>query len=338
MGAPPPAEGRYRHRRAPPPARGAPRASLGPAREVRVEEESAEIRSRGSDLAATVFRPEGGGPHPAVVMAHGFGSVRAARLPAYARWFREAGILTVLFDYRHFGDSGGHPRQLLSVRRQIQDWKAALHYTRDRPDVDASRTALWGTSFSGGHVVRVAAGDGDLAAVVSQVPMASGLATALRLPARSALKVGLAAVADLLRSALGGSPFYVPITDRPGKCAAIALDEAVEGYCRLHEGVEWDDRVCARIGLGTLLYRPHRCARRVGAPLLVQVAGQDPLTPPGPAQRMARKAPRGRVSTYPIGHFDIYFDPWFETAVEEQTAFLAEHLRPSPVADGSGAG
>ena len=290
--------------------------------------ESAEVFQRGTHLALDVFRPDGPGPYPAVVMAHGFGSLRHARLPEFARRFQEHGILVVLFDYRHFGESGGDPRQLLSVRRQLQDWTEVLRYTRSRADVDEARVALWGTSFSGGHVVRLASTDPQVAAVVSQVPMASGPATVRRLPVASAFKMGLAGVADLARSALGGQAVRVPIVGFPGECAAIAQKESLAGYERLHQDLAWDNRVCARIGLRILFYRPVGCARRVRAPLLVQVAAHDTLTPPAPARTMANRAPLGEVRSYPVDHFDLYFDPWFEKAVADQVEFLARHLRP----------
>ena len=59
--------------------------------------------------------PEGAGPHPCVVMAHGFSAVREQRLDAYAERFAAAGLAVLVFDYRHFGASQGEPRQLLSI-------------------------------------------------------------------------------------------------------------------------------------------------------------------------------------------------------------------------------
>ena len=46
-------------------------------------------------------------------MAHGFSGVREQRLDAYAERFAQAGLAVLVFDYRHFGASGGEPRQLL---------------------------------------------------------------------------------------------------------------------------------------------------------------------------------------------------------------------------------
>ncbi|MFJ6904245.1 alpha/beta hydrolase [Streptomyces griseoluteus] len=94
---------------------------------------------------------------PAVVMAHGFGGTRDSGLTGYAEGFADAGMDVFLFDYRGFGDSGGTPRQDVSVRRQRQDYHAAVAAARHLPGVDPDRIALRGTSYAGGHVVAVAA-------------------------------------------------------------------------------------------------------------------------------------------------------------------------------------
>ena len=74
------------------------------------------------------------------------------------------------FDYRHFGASEGEPRQLLSIAGQQEDYHAAIAFARSQEGIDPERIVLWGTSFSGGHVVPVAVADGRVAAVISQVP------------------------------------------------------------------------------------------------------------------------------------------------------------------------
>ncbi len=114
--------------------------------------------SHGVSCAATVYRAEPltAGPVPVIVMAHGFGSVRALRLYSYAERFAAAGYAVVVFDYRGFGDSEGEPRQLLDISMQHQDWRAALAFARTLEDVDADRVVAWGTSFAGGHVLTLA--------------------------------------------------------------------------------------------------------------------------------------------------------------------------------------
>ena len=131
--------------------------------------------------AGWLYRPEGfEGPRPLMVMAHGFSGTKELRLPAYAERFCAAGIGVLLFDYRHFGSSGGEPRQLLDISRQHADFRRALAYARDLDWVDPKGVGLFGSSFSGGHVLAVGAADGRVAAIVSQCPFTDGLATSPR--------------------------------------------------------------------------------------------------------------------------------------------------------------
>jgi dienelactone hydrolase len=109
-------------------------------------------------------------------MAHGLGSDRRLRLPAYAERFVAEGYVVVVFDYRSFGASDGQPRRVVDVSRQLEDWRAALAWTRSRPGVDSDRIVAWGTSFAGGHVIALAGQGEPIAAIISQVPHVSGSA------------------------------------------------------------------------------------------------------------------------------------------------------------------
>src|SRR3954471_13134199 len=129
--------------------------------------EDIEFHSGEDECAAWLYRPEDDGPHPIVVLAHGFGGVREARLWAYAERFAAAGLAALVFDYRHFGASAGQPRQLLDIQAQLADWRAAVSSARER----FGRVGLFGSSFGGGHVLEIAADDHEIAAVVAQCPM-----------------------------------------------------------------------------------------------------------------------------------------------------------------------
>src|SRR3712207_6570143 len=134
--------------------------------------------SGGVDVAAWLYLPEEGvpaHPHACVVMAHGFAGTRRDRIDAYAERFAQAGLAALLFDYRSFGESGGEPRQVLDIGAQHDDYRAAVAFARAHEEIDPARIALWGTSFSGGRVVALAARDPSIAAVVAQIPFADGL-------------------------------------------------------------------------------------------------------------------------------------------------------------------
>src|ERR1044071_2272600 len=122
--------------------------------------EDVRIPSAGEQLAAYLYRPDAAdGAVPCVVMAHGFSAPRDDGLPAYAEAFRDAGFAVVVFDYRHFGASTGEPRQLLDIGRQHEDYCAVVSWARQLHGIDPDRIVLWGSSFSGGHVLAVAAAD-----------------------------------------------------------------------------------------------------------------------------------------------------------------------------------
>ena len=137
-----------------------------------------------------------------VVLAHGWTGVREQRLDAYAERFAGAGLAALVFDYRHFGASSGEPRQLLDIRRQLADWAAAIAFVRSRAEIDPGRVALWGTSFSGGHVIETAARDRQIAAVVAQVPFADGLRNLPSLGVALALRLIAAGLRDQIGAAL----------------------------------------------------------------------------------------------------------------------------------------
>src|SRR5260370_23054126 len=128
----------------------------------RAERRDVTFKSGGTYAAGWLFLPEkdaSAAPVPAVAMAHGLGAVKAMYVERFARRFAEAGIAALVFDYRSFGASGGEPRQKISPRDQIEDYRNALTWLGRRAEIDADRLGVWGSSFSGGHVLQVAAYD-----------------------------------------------------------------------------------------------------------------------------------------------------------------------------------
>ena len=164
----------------------------------------ADIRipaGRGEEIDAWVYMPDGPGPHPVVVMAHGIGGVKAAGLAPFAERFAAGGFAAIVFDYRHWGRSSGQPRQLLSIRRQLDDYRTVLAWARLRDDFDTARVFVWGTSFSGMHIVELAAGEPGLAGAIAQCPLVDGLAGVAKIPLSRLLRL----TADLNPDALGSS-------------------------------------------------------------------------------------------------------------------------------------
>ena len=268
---------------------------------------------------------------PCVVMAPGFGGTRHTYgLVAYAQALAAAGLDVVLFDYRGFGESSGLPRQLVSASHQRQDYRAAIAAARRLPGVDPDRIVLWGISYSGGHIVRVAAEDGHVAAVVSLTPAMDGVAVLAQL-ARNAgpcqlLRAAGHGLRDAQRAVTGRPPHRVPMVGEPGSKAIIAKHGAEQAYTAI-AGPSWRNEVCARTALEVAFNRPIRFAPRINCPLLVQAGTHDSITPPAAARRAAKKAgTRGELREYPVDHVDVYSCPALQHVLADQLDFLGRHL------------
>ena len=285
--------------------------------------------SWGERCAAWLYRPEGAdGPVPCVVLAHGWSGQREQGLDRFAERFAAAGLAALVFDYRHFGASEGEPRQLLDIRRQLADWAAAIASARTLDGVDPERIALWGSSFSGGHVLATAARDRRVAAVVAQAPFTDGLANLPFLGLGRSARLALEGLKDVAGALRGRAPHTIPAVGPPGSLAVMTSPDAEPGFRAITpSGSTWPNATAARVVLTLAAYRPGLRATDIACPLLVCVCERDAITPPEPAVRAAGRAPHGELERYPICHFDIYVGAGFERAVADQTAFLTRHLR-----------
>lgn len=301
------------------------------------------FRSHGTQCAAWHLPARsntlaGSAGRPVVVMAHGFGGTRDTGLLGYAEAFADAGIDTLLFDYRGFGSSEGTPRQDVSFRRQRQDYHAAIAAARQLPGVDPDRVIVWGTSYSGGHVLAVAAQDPRIAAVISMTPATDGLVTLAHVARRGGISHLARVIShlgqDLVRALSRRSPHHVPVLGLPGSAAMIITTaEAMNTFTSI-AGPTWRNEVCARTALEIGLNRPTIFAGRVSCPILFQIGSNDSVAPPAAARRSAQKVEsRAQVLEYPLDHFDVYAGPWQKQALSDQLRFLSEVLAPEPTPD-----
>jgi dienelactone hydrolase len=294
-----------------------------------------DFRSGDSYCSAWLYLPDSVSDTraPVVVMGHGLGATREMGLAPYAERFAAAGLAVLVFTYRHLGDSGGQPRQVLSMAEQLADWDAALAYATALPEVDASRVAVWGSSLGGGHAMAVAARHPELRAAVAQCPFTDGIASARALGVRESLTLFGFVARDVLAAARRKEPVCVPVAAPPGQPGLMTAPDALPGMLALlPENYQWVNRAAARSVLSLLRYRPGRAAKRIAAPVLICISATDSVAPPGPTERYARQAPRGDVRLYAAGHFDFYLGDAYQQLVADQTKFLVSHLQPAAVA------
>lgn len=295
-----------------------------------VEPETLAFDSGQSRCRGDFSRPAADPPWPAVLLANVFGAERAWGLDRFARRFAAAGIAAFPFDYRHFGSSDGRPRRLIDPRRQLADWRAALARVRSIDDVDPNRDAIWGSSFSGGHVLATAHHDPDVRAVVSMVPFVDGRAviahqTAHLGPIEQARILGTA-LTDRLLAAVGRGPLELPIVSEPHGGGLVDTPGAESGFrSLLPEGAEVVNRTPARVLLDLPFYRPGVGTDGLDVPVHVVIAEDDRLLPIAPMERVAERL-EASVHRVPTAHFGPHVDPWFDDVVERQVAFLTAAL------------
>ncbi|UCC30793.1 MAG: alpha/beta fold hydrolase [Phycisphaerales bacterium] len=304
----------------PAPAKGTPPAA---------SRKDVSFEVEGNSLSAWLYLPDDlSAPVPCIIMGNGFGGTKDMVMEPYALRYREAGFAALTFDYRHFGESEGQPRQLVVIQCQLEDYKAAIRYARNLAEVDPARIALWGTSASGGYGITIAAQDKGIACVCAQCPGLDSHASeemfVKRLGIRHILRLIMHGQRDVMRSRLGLSPHKIPIVGRPGSMAVFPTSDAYDGYRKL-ASENFVNQVCARVILRSHGFRPLEHLRRVRCPVLIQICDHDSLAPTSAeTERELRKY--AEVKRYPIGHFDIYTGSDFEKSVSDQIAFFNKHL------------
>jgi pimeloyl-ACP methyl ester carboxylesterase len=263
-------------------------------------------------------------------MAHGFGATMDAGLLPFAEAFAEAGLDVLLFDYRSFGNSTGEPRQFAWPPRHRQDYRAAVEFARGLDGVDPDRIVLWGTSWSGGHVVYVAADDPRIAAVITQTPDLDGVATLRHLGQYAGIgqqiRLTMLGVRDAVRMLRGQEPLMIPAVGPPGELAGMSTEESEPGMLAI-AGPTWRNEVTGRAVFAEWTNRAIKRMDKLRCPILVAIADRDSVAPSAAARAAAWRA-KGQVEVreYPCLHFDIYMGEWRERTIADQLHFLRRHL------------
>ncbi|MFT3924443.1 MAG: alpha/beta fold hydrolase [Myxococcales bacterium] len=254
-----------------------------------------------------------------MVMAHGLGLLVSAGLPPFIERFVAAGVTVLAFDYRHFGESEGEPRQLVDVDHQLEDWRAAIAYATGLSGIDPAKLILWGTSFSGGHVLTVSATLPGVAAVISQVPHVNGPASSAASDTGNVAGLAVSSTADGAQRTV-----TIPFVGLPGDIALMTQPGTRDAYLALFpRGAPWTNETPARFVLQLPNYSPDSVKRTEQPPVLVVVATDDQVAPAAPAREFAN-ATGARLYEVRGGHFDVYSGPLFGDVITEELTFLRE--------------
>jgi len=287
----------------------------------------------GVALAAWFFAAKGAtGPAPTVIMSHGFSATKEMHLQGFAETFQTAGMNVLVYDNRNLGDSAGEPRGEIDPEQQIRDYRDAITYAQSRDDVDGERIGIWGSSYSGGHVLVVAAKDRRVKCVISQVPLVQGLDNARRL-VRSDHWLGLRAgfVADRQGRMRGEAPLTLPVVGNgPDDPCALPTDDSREFFTSLPpENLgSWKNEITLRSMEMFTEYEPADYISRIGpTPLMMVVGRYDHLTPADMTLAAYERAlePK-KLLILDCHHFEAYTGEMFRISAPAQCAWFVEHL------------
>ncbi|WP_144972163.1 alpha/beta hydrolase [Mycobacteroides abscessus] len=272
--------------------------------------------------------PDGPGPHPVVILAHGFGGLKEWTIPELADTLVSVGIAAIAFDYRNFGDSDGSPREEVDHCGQIEDFLGAIAYATTVSELDPARIGLWGTSLGGRNVLAAAAIDSRVKCVVAQVPgvsLSSRLWVDMMLPDSDVATLEAAIFEDQRDRLLGKEPRYVSMDAPP--------DSEPGSYLITHgeeERRNWRKRISLQSFAPTVVDDLAYLIPKISPkPLLMILAEQEhPALLAG--QRSAYAAAGEPKSLLKVDgpHYSVYPD-WKDVTTAATTDWFLEHLTPS---------
>src|SRR3954470_11225458 len=290
-----------------------------------------EFDAEGTTLRGWLYVPDDTqGPAPTIVMCHGYSAVKELFLDAFAEVFCDAGLCALVYDNRNLGASDGEPRQEIDPWAQIRDYRDAITYARTREEVDRDRIGIWGTSYSGAHVIVVGAIDRRVKCVVSQVPLISGHANARRL-VRADLLAPTREMFDADREARyrGEPPAMIPVVAPEGEPCALPTPDSYEWFTTsgTERAPSWINECTLRSIEMFWEYEPGTYLPFIPpTPLLMVVAAGDHLTVSDIAIGAYERAlePK-KLVILGGGHFDAYIQD-FEASSSAARDWFVQHL------------
>ncbi len=288
------------------------------------------FNSKGLKCSGWLYMPERlEGKAPAVVMAHGLSAVKEQALPDYAEMFVAAGLVTLIFDYRTFGESEGEPRCQLFPLEMVEDYRNAISWLSDRPEVDPQRIGIWGTSFSGSYVLFAGTFDRRVKAVVAQVPnVGTPRARYERSPERWERDAQMMAEERTERYRTGIVE-YVKIVSAEGEPCMIPGKSAYDFFVGSQaKAPNWRNQLTRESLEKTREFDPVGLIDLMSPTALMLIAGErDELIALDAVKKVYERAKEPKeLVVLPITHFEIYYEPWLSKAAEAAVRWFKKYL------------
>lgn len=266
-------------------------------------------------------------PLPIIVMANGYATEWQFGTQAFIKAFTDAGIATLSFDYRSFGQSDGQPRQLVDIPGQLVDFHQAIEHAKQQDWVDKQQLILWGSSLGGGHAISMAAEHHEIKAMIAQVPHCCSRAAFKTVSMSAVLKGMTNAIADSIGNLFKRPPIYLPILAEPSEYGVMNHAGWKKSYMLLSENsTTWKNQLVARSLLKGGDYRPILVADKIQCPSLLVPAEDDAGVPLDSVKETANKIKQAEIFSIPGDHFGVYYGEHIESVINKQVAFIQQHI------------
>ena len=289
--------------------------------------------SQGLKCAAWYYVPNGlkeSEKRPAIVMAHGFSAIKEMYLDNFASKFADAGFVVLVFDYRYFGASEGEPRSQLFYYQQHEDYRNAITWTSMQKEVDPERIGIWGTSYSGGHVMVIGAFDKRVKAVVSQVPV-TNVWEAYFEPQTPEGRAGAFAwhKQNRIDKAQGKVNYFPAVAPegKPGVMGQEAYDWFMGNNVEKRAPTYRNQVTVESLEIG-MNYDPTATIHLISpTPFLMIIASEDIITPTALEKKAFERAKEPKkLIVVPGRHFDAYDGPKHDQFALPAVEWFKQHL------------
>ncbi len=291
-----------------------------------------EFTSKGSRCRGWLYIPEKiakGGTAPGIVMAHGFAAVKEMGLAGFAEFFEAAGFVTLVFDYRFWGESEGEPRNQIFALEMVEDYRNAITWLSKRSEVDSDRIGIWGTSYSGGLCLYVGTHDKRVKAVVAQIPSTLNPESRKAKASDTWDLVGKMLIDDRMQRYDTGSVNYMKVVAPEGEPCIFPDRDAFEFYMEFKDIVpNWENKVTLESLEKVREFDPVSLIHLIAPTALLLIAGKnDNLIPIKEVEKThARALEPKSLSILPITHFVPYKEPWLPKVAGLAAGWFQKHL------------
>lgn len=231
----------------------------------------------GDTVVGNLFLPSESAQHPAVVVGGPMTSVKEQVTGAYAMALAQRGIAALSIDPRHYGESGGLPRQYEFYKHKIADLKAATEALAQHPQINPNRIGAVGVCLGTGYIAWAAVDNPRIKAVGGVVGYYRDVADLVRKDAAGFQAKVDQGVAARLHYEQTGDVLMIPAAATTGD-AAMTLQETCDYYGNRAAHPNYRNEFAVMSREHFLPFDVQSAAARLRAPM-VMIHSENALSP-----------------------------------------------------------